>query len=99
MRLIVNADDFGYTPGVTRGILRAHRDGIVTATTLMANAPDTEDAAKAARADKTLDVGVHLVAHLRSTGDGPNASLARRARTAFSARDRPVPRHRPRGSR
>ena len=61
MRLIVNADDFGYTPGVTRGILRAHQRGIVTATTLMANAPDTEDAAKAARADTTLDVGVHLV--------------------------------------
>ncbi len=61
MRLIVNADDFGYTPGVTRGIVRAHQGGIVTATTLMANAPDTEDAARAARADKTLDVGVHLV--------------------------------------
>jgi predicted glycoside hydrolase/deacetylase ChbG (UPF0249 family) len=61
VRLIVNADDFGYTPGVTRGILRAHRDGIVTATTLMANAPDTEGAAEAARTAKTLDVGVHLV--------------------------------------
>jgi len=61
VRLIVNADDFGYTPGVTRGIVRAHQGGIVTATTLMANAPDTEGAAKAARADKTLDVGVHLV--------------------------------------
>ena len=31
MKLIVNADDFGYTPGVTRGIVRAHREGIVTA--------------------------------------------------------------------
>lgn len=61
MRLIVNADDLGYTPGVTRGIMRAHRDGIVTATTLMANAPDAEGAAAAARAAKTLDVGVHLV--------------------------------------
>ena len=38
MRLIVNADDFGYTPGVTSGILRAQREGIVTATTLMVNA-------------------------------------------------------------
>lgn len=61
MRLIVNADDFGYTPGVTRGIVRAHEDGIVTATTLMANAPDTVGAARAARADTTLDVGLHLV--------------------------------------
>ena len=61
MRLIVNADDFGYTPGVTRGVLAAHRDGIVTAATLMANAPDTEDAARRARAVSSLDVGVHLV--------------------------------------
>jgi predicted glycoside hydrolase/deacetylase ChbG (UPF0249 family) len=61
VRLIVNADDFGYTPGVTRGIVRAHREGIVTATTLMANAPDTDGAARAARAANTLDVGVHLV--------------------------------------
>lgn len=61
MRLIVNADDFGYTPGVTRGVLAAHRDGIVTATTLMANAPDTEDAARQARGVPSLDVGVHLV--------------------------------------
>jgi predicted glycoside hydrolase/deacetylase ChbG (UPF0249 family) len=61
VKLIVNADDFGYTPGVTRGIVRAHREGIVTATTMMANAPDTAGAAKAARAVKTLDVGVHLV--------------------------------------
>ena len=61
MRLIVNADDFGYTPGVTRGIVRAHREGIVTATTLMANAPDTKGAATAGRSDTTLDVGVHLV--------------------------------------
>ena len=61
MRLIVNADDFGYTPGVTRGIVRAQREGIVTATTMMANAPDTDGAAKAARATPALDIGVHLV--------------------------------------
>lgn len=61
MRLIVNADDLGYTPGVTDGILRAHREGIVTATTLMTNSPDTERAARAARGAPRLDVGVHLV--------------------------------------
>lgn len=61
MRLIVNADDLGYTPGVTRGVLEAHRDGIVTATTLMTNAPDTEGAARSARALPSLDVGLHLV--------------------------------------
>ena len=61
MRLIVNADDFGYTPGVTRGVLRAHREGIVTATTLMANGVDSEGAGRAARATPGLDVGVHVV--------------------------------------
>jgi predicted glycoside hydrolase/deacetylase ChbG (UPF0249 family) len=61
MKLIVNADDFGYTERVTAGILRAHRDGIVTATTLMTNAPHTVGAATFARANPLLDVGVHLV--------------------------------------
>jgi predicted glycoside hydrolase/deacetylase ChbG (UPF0249 family) len=61
MKLIVNADDFGYAESVSAGIVRAHRDGIVTATTLMANAPHTEEAAKLARATPSLDVGVHLV--------------------------------------
>jgi predicted glycoside hydrolase/deacetylase ChbG (UPF0249 family) len=60
-RLIVNADDFGRSAGVDRGIIRAHREGIVTSTTFMANAPAARDAAALARATPTLDVGVHLV--------------------------------------
>jgi len=61
MKLIVNADDFGYGESVSAGILRSHRDGIVTATTLMTNAPHTDGAAKLARTTPSLDVGVHLV--------------------------------------
>jgi predicted glycoside hydrolase/deacetylase ChbG (UPF0249 family) len=61
MKLIVNADDFGYSQSVSAGIVRAHRDGIVTGTTLMTNAPHTSGAAKLARATPSLDVGVHLV--------------------------------------
>lgn len=61
VKLIVNADDFGYSESVSAGILRAHRDGIVTATTFMTNAPDTEGAATLARAAPSLDIGVHLV--------------------------------------
>jgi predicted glycoside hydrolase/deacetylase ChbG (UPF0249 family) len=61
LKLIVNADDFGYAESVSAGILRAHRDGIVTATTIMTNAPHTDDAAKLARATPSLDIGVHLV--------------------------------------
>jgi chitin disaccharide deacetylase len=59
-RLIVNADDFGRARGVNAGILRAHRDGIVTATTLMVGAPAADDAAQVARSTPSLDVGVHL---------------------------------------
>jgi predicted glycoside hydrolase/deacetylase ChbG (UPF0249 family) len=71
MKLIVNADDFGYTESISAGILRAHQGGIVTATTLMTNAPHTGAAAKLARATPSLDVGVHLVA----TYDRPLAEV------------------------
>jgi len=60
-RLVVNADDFGFTPDVNRGILVAHRDGILTATTLMANGEAFEDAVRLARNTPALDVGCHLV--------------------------------------
>jgi predicted glycoside hydrolase/deacetylase ChbG (UPF0249 family) len=60
-KLVVNADDFGFTPDVNRGILDAHRDGILTATTLMANGEAFDDAARMARQTPTLDIGCHLV--------------------------------------
>lgn len=59
--LIVNADDFGRSRGINAGVMRAHREGIVTATTLMANGPEAAEAGRLARADPSLDVGVHLV--------------------------------------
>jgi predicted glycoside hydrolase/deacetylase ChbG (UPF0249 family) len=59
--LVVNADDFGLTRGVNQGILRAHREGIVTSTTIMAGAPAFEHAVELARAAPALDTGVHLV--------------------------------------
>lgn len=60
-QLIVNADDFGFTADVNRGIVRAHREGILTAATLMATGPAFEDAVRLARETPTLDVGCHLV--------------------------------------
>jgi predicted glycoside hydrolase/deacetylase ChbG (UPF0249 family) len=59
--LIVNADDFGRSAGVNHGIVRAHREGIVTSTTLMTNAPGTTDAATLAATTPGLAIGVHLV--------------------------------------
>jgi predicted glycoside hydrolase/deacetylase ChbG (UPF0249 family) len=60
-QLIVNADDFGFTQGVNEGILEAHLQGILTATTLMANGAAFDHAVECARATPSLDVGVHLV--------------------------------------
>jgi predicted glycoside hydrolase/deacetylase ChbG (UPF0249 family) len=59
--LIVNADDFGFTPDVNQGIIEAHRNGIVTAATLMAGGAAFDDAVALARATPTLDIGCHLV--------------------------------------
>jgi hopanoid biosynthesis associated protein HpnK len=60
-QLILNADDFGLTRGVNEGILRAHRDGILTSTTLMANGDAFEHAVELAGKAPTLGVGCHLV--------------------------------------
>lgn len=64
-RLIINADDFGLTSGVNRGIAEAHQRGIVTSTTLMANARAFDEAAGLARAFDAggghLSVGCHVV--------------------------------------
>jgi predicted glycoside hydrolase/deacetylase ChbG (UPF0249 family) len=60
-QLVVNADDFGFTPDVNQGIVEAHRRGILTATTLMANGAAFEDAVRLARETPGLDIGCHLV--------------------------------------
>ncbi|HEX5230104.1 MAG TPA: ChbG/HpnK family deacetylase [Bryobacteraceae bacterium] len=59
--LITNADDFGYTRDVNEGIMHAHREGILTATTIMATGAAFDHAVALARANPSLDVGVHLV--------------------------------------
>ena len=59
--LILNADDFGMTRGVNQGIIRAHREGILTSTTLMANGPAFDDAVDKIAANPKLGVGCHLV--------------------------------------
>jgi len=60
-QLVVNADDFGYTRDVNRGIIEAHQNGILTAATLMANGQAFDDAARLAHENPSLDVGCHLV--------------------------------------
>lgn len=60
-QLIVNADDYGRAPGVSRGILHAHREGIVTSTTVMINQPGVEGQLQEALACPGLGLGLHLV--------------------------------------
>jgi predicted glycoside hydrolase/deacetylase ChbG (UPF0249 family) len=55
--LIVNADDFGQSAAITRGIVRAHEQGIVTSTSLMVRCPAAADAVKHAGG---LDLGLHI---------------------------------------
>lgn len=60
-RLIVNADDFGLSPEVNAGIIRAHRDGILRSASLMVAEPAARAAADMARDNPALDVGLHAV--------------------------------------
>jgi hopanoid biosynthesis associated protein HpnK len=59
-RLIVNADDFGYTQGVNRAIVEACRSGVVASTSLLANGAAFDDAVETAVAEPRLNVGCHL---------------------------------------
>ena len=58
--LIVNADDFGQSRGINRGIMTAYRDGIVTSASLMVRWPAAVEAAAYAREHPTLSLGLHI---------------------------------------
>ncbi len=60
MQLIVNADDFGLTEAVNKGIVEAHVRGIVTSTTIMANGRAFDAAVSTSRRVPGLGIGVHL---------------------------------------
>jgi len=59
-RLIVNADDFGLSAGVNRGVARAYEHGILTSTSLMVRAGHAAEAAEYAHAHPELSVGLHI---------------------------------------
>jgi predicted glycoside hydrolase/deacetylase ChbG (UPF0249 family) len=56
-RLVLNADDFGYEPAVTRGIVEAMTRGVVSSTTMIVNSPHSPPAAEQAG---SLSIGLHL---------------------------------------
>lgn len=61
VKLIVNADDFGYSKGVNYGIIEAHLNGIVNSATMMMNMYAVEHGVELAKKYPTLGLGVHLV--------------------------------------
>jgi hopanoid biosynthesis associated protein HpnK len=60
-RLVVSGDDFGAAPEVNAGVIRAHRDGILTGTSLMVTGTAAAEAVRLAREHPRLAVGLHLV--------------------------------------
>jgi predicted glycoside hydrolase/deacetylase ChbG (UPF0249 family) len=58
--LIVNADDFGQSPGVNRGVIEAHEQGIVTSASLMVRWPAAAAAAAYGRDHPHLSLGLHF---------------------------------------
>ena len=58
--LIVNAEDFGTSKGINRGIIECHRNGIVTSASLMVTGRAVDDAVSAARENPALSLGLHF---------------------------------------
>ena len=82
--LIVNADDYGLTEQVSRGILRAHREGIVTSTSCLALAPGFALSGKWLLEEDDLGVGVHLA----TVGEDPPLLTAREVPTLVDRQGR-----------
>ena len=60
--LIINADDYGHTPGISEGIRQAHLQGVVTSTTAMMNGPYIDrELPELIRQCPRIGAGVHLV--------------------------------------
>ena len=84
--MIVNADDFGYSLGVNRGIAEAHERGIVTSASLMVAAPGTREAAEYARDHPSLGVGLHAVMRHWRVRRAPWSKVRSEARLAAEVR-------------
>jgi predicted glycoside hydrolase/deacetylase ChbG (UPF0249 family) len=88
-RLIVNADDLGYDPEIDRGILEAHRRGLVTSATVMVDTPHA--AAAVGAAPPSLGLGVHVVLPPDLAPEAVEAEVLRQAeRFAAIAGRRPT---------
>ncbi|MBD2394915.1 hopanoid biosynthesis-associated protein HpnK [Cyanobacterium aponinum FACHB-4101] len=59
--VVVNADDFGYSDEINEAIIEAHRNGILSSTSLMVTAEKAKSAVELAKENPSLGVGLHLV--------------------------------------
>jgi predicted glycoside hydrolase/deacetylase ChbG (UPF0249 family) len=82
--LIVNADDYGLTTAVSRGILRAHHEGVLTSTSVLALAPGFAPSIGWLRDEPGLGIGAHLAA----VGEDPPLLSAREIPTLVDRRGR-----------
>lgn len=75
IRIIINADDFGYSSDVNQAVIRAYREGVLTSASLMVAGEAAEEAVKLAHENPGLAVGLHLV-----VVDGKAACLSKEIR-------------------
>jgi hypothetical protein len=76
--LIVNADDFGQTAGINRGIIECHQRGIVTSTSLMVTGKALDEAVKLSRENPKLAIGCTLTSGARTSATStPTTSMPR----------------------
>jgi predicted glycoside hydrolase/deacetylase ChbG (UPF0249 family) len=59
-KLIVNADDFGRSPGINAGVIKSREEGILTSAGLMVRWPAAVEAAAYARRDPVFSLGLHV---------------------------------------
>jgi chitin disaccharide deacetylase len=82
--LIVNGDDLGASPGINRGILKAHHSGILTSASLMVNQAAAKEAAEMSRAAPRLSVGLHADLAPQTAKTVTNPTAEGRCRDALS---------------
>jgi len=75
MKIIFNADDYGYSKGVNLGIIEAYENGLVRSATMMANMPGFEHAVLLLKASPGLKIGVHLVLTSGPSLGGPYKTI------------------------
>lgn len=60
MKIIINADDFGFSESINRGIIDAYKEGLISSTTIMINMPYAEDAIQKWKDNDSLGLGLHI---------------------------------------